>query len=204
MEKSRTKYFLQQLIYSLRRIVYFMLVLAGIFLFWFAVHTAYVVYVGTRTPQHHADVAVIFGTAVMPNGKMTNGLKLRVDAGLEIFEQGLVDKIVVTGGKSWSGHDEGSVMRDYLVSQGVPKDKIIVDNEGDDSWKSAVNLKRLQQEHGFQSVIAVSHYYHLARIKITLKRTGFTDVQTYSPAVYLDKKSLLREFVAFYAYLLMY
>ena len=188
----------------LKRGVVSIVALGSILLLWFTAHTAYVVYVGTSKPVRQADVAVVFGTAVLPSGKMSKGLEQRVYTALTLFQKGMVGKIVVTGGKSWSGHNEGSAMRDYLVAKGVPADKIIVDNDGNDTWASVENLQRLQQKHGFQSVIAVSHYYHLARIKTSLQRAGFTDVQTASPAVYRDKKSLLREFAAYYGYLVIH
>lgn len=171
-----------------------------VLLLWFCLHTAYVAYVGTRGVEHQADVAVILGTAVLPSGRPSKLLRDRLDAGLMLWREGQVKYVVVTGGQSWSGYDEGSTMRDYLVAHGVPVDKIIVDNSGDDTWASVRNLKQMQDQYGFNSVIAVSQYAHLARTITSLRRVGFTDVQGYRARLDADVRLLLREFIAYYAY----
>lgn len=174
--------------------------LLGVFTLLFFLHTGYVAYVGTRGVVHQADVAMILGTAVLPSGKPSRFLKERLDAGLVLWRTNQIKYIVVTGGKSWSGYHEGSIMRDYLVASGVPADKIIVDNAGHDTWESVCNLKQLQKQYGFKSVIAVSQYAHLARTMTSLRRVGFTDVQGYRARLDGDVRLLLREFIAYYAY----
>lgn len=175
-------------------------------LIWFVLHNLYALYVGTRTPTRHADVAVILGNQVMADGSLSHRLEARTQTGLELYQKGMVDRIVVSGGKGLSGYHEGDAMRDYLVAHGVPIDKIIVDNHGDNTWLTAANLKALQQQYGFNSVIAVSQYFHVLRSMSALERVGFTDVQGYSPSYYelRDVFSVPREFVAYYVYWFRY
>ena len=172
------------------------------FLTWFLLHNLYAFYVGSRTPSYHADVAVILGNEVLADGSLSARLEARTKAGLTLFQKGMVDRIVVSGGKGKSGYYEADAMRDYLVAHGVPENKIIVDNHGDNTWLTATNLKALQQQYGFKSVIAVSQYFHVLRSMTTLKRVGFSDVQGYSPSYYelRDMFSMPREFVAYYVY----
>lgn len=172
----------------------------------FVLHTLFSIYVGTRKPQEKADAAIILGAMVLPNGNLSKWLEVRTKAGLELYQQGMVNYLIVSGGKGYEGHFEGDSMRNYLVAHGVPEERIIVDNNGINTYHTAKNYLHIANEHGFKSVIAVSHYYHIARTTTLLKRLGVEDVQGYAPAIseQPDLISLPREFMAFYYYLFKY
>ena len=57
---------------------------------------------------------------------------------------------------------------------------------------------------GFQTVVIVSHYYHLPRAAFTFNRFGIENVSaaatTLAPS-WRDSWNVLREFAAFYFYL---
>ena len=77
-----------------------------------------------------AKVAVIFGSKVNEDGSLSERLKARLDRGLVLLRDSLVTEIYVSGGLGKEGFYEGTVMSDYLVSKGVPKKFIKIDNEG--------------------------------------------------------------------------
>lgn len=174
------------------------ILLAGL---WFIVHTGYSIYAGTRQPTHPADAAVILGSKVNIDGTLSERLEQRLAAGYELYQRGLVEYLVVSGGLGKEGHYEGDKMRDYLLAQGVPADKIIVDNLGNNTLATAQNLKTLQSQYHFSSVIVVSQYFHVLRSAMLVRRAGFADVQGYSPnyVEWRDIYSVPREFIAFYA-----
>ena len=45
--------------------------------------------------------------------------------------------LFVSGGVDAAGADEAAVMRDYLISRGVPADRIVADSAGVDTWATA-------------------------------------------------------------------
>jgi uncharacterized SAM-binding protein YcdF (DUF218 family) len=64
-----------------------------------------------------------------------------------------------------------------LKNHAVPDDDILVDRAGVNTRATVENTCRLFREHGFERVLAVSHFYHLPRIKMAYQRAGH-DVYT--------------------------
>ena len=149
-----------------------------------------------------ADVGVIFGNTVFPDGSLSPRLQARVDRGLKLYQDSLVKKLMVSGGLGREGHYEGTKMFEYLVSKGVPEKDIIVDNEGNNSEATVMNVKKLDFE--IKSVTVVSQYHHIFRAKMAFRKNGFLEVYG-AHADYFEWRdfySIVREFVGYYKYLM--
>ena len=171
---------------------------------WVVLHTAFIVYDGTRTPARQADVAVILGNKVNEDGTLSPRLEKRLEAGLALYQNKLVDKIMVSGGLGKEGFYEADKMSDYLLSMGVPAEDILVDNLGNNTEATAQNSWSASRATPFKSVIVVSQYFHITRTKMLFRKMGFTEVQGASPHFreWRDLYSIPREFVAYYVDLL--
>ncbi len=123
-----------------------------------------------------ADVAVVMGTTVKANGSPSRSLKTRLDRAIDVYQAGYVPRIIVSGGQEPSGVYEGTVMYDYLVSAGIPPDDIFVDNAGVDTYATAGNVAQMMRENGWNSVMVISQFYHIPRVKLALKRFGGLEV----------------------------
>ena len=178
----------------------------GIFLLllWIFLHLSITIIDGLWDRQQSADLAVIMGNKVNEDGTLSTRLAKRVDCGLQLYEQGRVKRLMVSGGLGKEGHYEGDKMRDYLVGKGVPDSLIIVDNQGNNTTLSVVNTLRLQDSLQFKSVIVVSQYFHLTRSKMLFRKNGFKAVSGVSPWYFewRDVYALGREFVGYYRQLL--
>ncbi|WP_373549418.1 YdcF family protein [Haliscomenobacter sp.] len=178
----------------------------GIFLLllWIFLHLSFSIIDGLWDRQQSADLAVIMGNKVNEDGTLSTRLVKRVDCGLQLYEQGRVKRLMVSGGLGKEGHYEGDKMRDYLVGKGVPDRLIIVDNRGNNTTLSVVNTLQLQDSLQFKSVIVVSQYFHLTRSKMLFKKKGFKAVSGVSPWYFewRDVYALGREFVGYYRQLL--
>lgn len=170
---------------------------------WFFIHTTYITIDGIGSTSKNADIAVIFGNTVHPNGEMSTRLKARVDKGLELYKDSLVYKLFVSGGLGKEGFYEAEVMAKYLKEQGVPQKDIIIDNEGNNTWLTASNLK---VNYAAKSVIVVTQFYHISRSKLAMRKQGIDKVFGASPRYFelRDFYGLLREFFAFYKYQIIY
>ncbi|WP_196954958.1 YdcF family protein [Hymenobacter guriensis] len=95
-------------------------------------------------------------------------------------------------------------MQQYLVRQGVPAAAIIVDNQGNNTLATARNFAQLARQRRFRSALVVSQFFHLSRTKLMLRRQGIPVVYAAHADYYewRDGYALLREFLAYYAYLL--
>jgi len=163
------------------------------------------VFIGTRgiyTPYDKVDMAVIFGNALRPDGTPKRVLASRLDVGVSCFQAGDCPLLFVSGGIDGPGLDEAASMRDYLLARGVPADRIIVDNLGDNTLATARNAVRYMQDHEMSRVMLVSQYYHLPRAQVTFERVGAKQVYGAFPRSFrpLDLYSTWREVPAYAVY----
>ena len=173
------------------------------FLLWFIIHETVIIVDGVNDDEGTADVAVVLGTTVNPDGTLSRRLKSRLDKALDMYKEGRVKRFFVTGGLGIEGHYEGSKMSEYLISQGIPKRKIKVDDFGNNTRLSALHFKAYSKN---TTAMVVTQYYHVTRAKLAFRQVGTKNVigvhSTYSETA--DAYSCLREFFGYYKYLVMY
>jgi vancomycin permeability regulator SanA len=158
---------------------------------------------GSTDYRRQADVIVILGSRVYADGAVSLALDQRLQTGAELYHQGLASHLLMSGGPGDGEIHETDAMRDRAIQLGVPVAAIFLDREGLDTQATAVNTVRRCRECGWHRVLAVSHFYHLPRIKLAFHRHGM-EVYTV-PAVEtraLPKLPyyLLREIAALWMY----
>ncbi|MEH6700022.1 MAG: YdcF family protein [Brevundimonas sp.] len=150
-----------------------------------------------------SDVAVVLGNTVQPDGTPSKRLAARLNRALDLWENGTVEAIIVSGATGKEGVPEGDAMRRYLVGQGVPVDRIIVDNAGVDTAATARNTARIMATRDYDSAIVVTQYFHIPRARLAMQREGIearTAHATFFEA--RDLYSTARELVAYPVYFL--
>ena len=130
--------------------------LAGLFCLWFVIHSSYVWYDGLHSYQGKADIAVILGNEVFADSSLSKPLQGRVDKAIELYQSGRVTKIMASGGKGDHYVAEGDAMKRYLLQKGIPARDIFSDNEGVNTYHTAVDFLRLDSQQHYSSVIVVS------------------------------------------------
>ena len=172
---------------------------------WFVIHTVVIVYDGLSDGGQKADAAVVLGNFVFPNGTPSYRLKGRLDRALELYRQGRVKLVIVSGGIDSSGTNEAVAMRKYLFKNGVPLSSIVSDDTGKNTRASALFVKSYAEDHDLKSFIIVSQYYHISRAKLAFRKEGMFDVSgacaRTKPEI-RDLYSVPREFIAYYSYLI--
>lgn len=128
----------------------------------------------TREEAQPADVIVVLGAAEY-RGRPSPVLRARLDHALDLYRKRLAPRIMTTGG---AGGDpvftEGDVGRDYLTSQGVAPEAIVVEREGASTVASTALAGEIMRRMGLQSAIVVSDGYHIYRVKKMLEGRGLT------------------------------
>lgn len=166
---------------------------------------AQIVFFGTTDYRRPADIAVVFGAQVHPGGAPSQTLAWRVDTACELYQQGFVDRLVMSGAVGDSGYDEAQIMRERAIENGVPASAIVVDSQGVNTEATVTNTMRLVGEKGDQRVLAVSNAYHLPRIKLAYRRHGvevFTVPAVETRRIKETPRLWLREVPAFWVYYL--
>jgi len=182
--------------------------LIGLVVLWIVIHLIYVTLDGISDYKGSADIAVVLGNRVDADSSLSPVLEGRVDKALLLYRQGRVRRIMVSGGKGMKAGKvpEGIAMKRYLVQHGVPADRIIEDNDGENTYLTAEDFRKVNETLHCQSVIVVSTFYHITRCKYIFRKLGIQHVYSASSDVFYanDLVGLLREFPALYKYMLIY
>jgi vancomycin permeability regulator SanA len=149
-----------------------------------------------------ADVALVLGNKVNPDGSPSPRLKARLDTTVSLFRGGYFKKVIVSGGTGVEGVPEGTAMKRYLVSQGIPADAVIVDDLGVDTYASAGNTAKIMAGENWKSVLVITQYFHIPRSKLALSRAGIASVFNAHPSYFeaRDVYSTVREIPAYVKY----
>jgi vancomycin permeability regulator SanA len=167
-----------------------------LFLTWFIIHTAIIVFDGLHDHLQIADVGIVLGNKVNPDGQPSLRLQSRLDKAIELYRQGFFHQIIVSGGIGKEGYDEAKVMADYLVRNKIPAEIIIQDNQGANTFLTALNSKKLLRNPKSTSVLIVTQFYHITRTRLAFSKVGFKKIYTAHAAFFefRDLYSLVREF----------
>jgi SanA protein len=140
-----------------------------------------------------AEVAIVPGALVQPNGKMSAMLGDRVRQASALWRAGKVKRILVSGDHHSWAYDEPDTMRKALVKEGVPPRVIFEDHAGFDTWATMVRARGI---FGVHDAVVVTQGFHMPRALYLadaagIKATGLTaDLHTWG---YQGKKSEVRE-----------
>jgi vancomycin permeability regulator SanA len=154
-----------------------------------------IVSIGLLYSPQKADIAIVFGNQVHADGSPSNRLSARLDRAREDYVNGMCQWIFVSGGVDKNGTDEALAMRNYLLTRGIPVDRIIMDNAGWDTWDTASNAGGYMKTHGLASAVVITQYFHVPRAVLALKRAGVARVSAAYPRFFemRDVYSAVRE-----------
>jgi SanA protein len=116
-----------------------------------------------------AQVAIVLGAFVKPDGKMSAMLADRVLQADALWKAGKVDRILVSGDHHTWAYDEPDTMRKELVADGVPPRVIFEDHAGFDTWASMVRARSI---FGVHSAVVVTQSFHMPRALYLAREAG--------------------------------
>ena len=117
----------------------------------------------------HAEVAIVPGALVQPNGKMSGMLADRVEQASRLWHAGKVEKVLVSGDHgSWT-YDEPDTMRNALVRDGVPPRDVFEDHAGFDTWSTMERARSIFDVH---DAVVVTQGFHMPRALYLAESAG--------------------------------
>lgn len=140
-------------------------------------------------------VAIVFGAGVRPDGRLSPVLRDRMDAAIDLYRQGRVQKLLVSGGRRSHHYDEAARMSEYAVAQGVPAADVVQDPAG---FRTYDTCYRAAAIFGVGQAVLVTQSFHLPRALFTcanlnIQAVGFAaDRRAYVASSYYN----LRDAVA--------
>ena len=127
---------------------------------------------GVTDYRRPADAIVVLGARVYADGTPSLALADRVATGASLYHQGLAPRLIMSGGPGDGTITEAQAMATYAVQLGVPRDAILLDEHGVNTGATARNIGAALAPG--TRVLAVSHAYHLARVKLAFQQRGVT------------------------------
>ncbi|MEK7104388.1 MAG: ElyC/SanA/YdcF family protein, partial [Patescibacteria group bacterium] len=119
---------------------------------------AYIYQDVSKAPK--AQTVMILGASVYRNKTMSDMLKDRANTAIEIYKAGKAENILVSGDGKEKNYNEVEVVNSYLLEQGIPKEKILLDYYGFDTYDS---LYRARDIFGIKNIIISTQNFHLPR-----------------------------------------
>jgi uncharacterized SAM-binding protein YcdF (DUF218 family) len=127
---------------------------------------------GRIDDRGHADVILVLGAAQY-DGDPSTILRNRLDHARTLYEQGVASEIVTVGGRQPRDRfTEAEASGMYLISRGVPSDRIIEVNAGNDTLNSLRAAAGVLRQHSWASAVLVSDPWHMFRAKTMAVDSG--------------------------------
>ena len=114
---------------------------------------------------------VIFGAAVREGGHPSPALARRIAYGL-LAAHGSQAPVICSGAAGRHGPSEAYVMAQALKADGIPADRLVLDDESRDTLQSVLFAARFLKRRGLARCIVCSDGYHLPRIRLLLAALG--------------------------------
>lgn len=112
--------------------------------------------------KKRCDVGVVFGGISM--------LPYRVDQAATLYQEGLIDKILVTGGIGFLNTDrkipEALKMQNYLLSLGIPNSDILVEQNSRNTFENTFySMELLQDDYNLDdiNIALITSDFHIRR-----------------------------------------
>ncbi|OLP16565.1 hypothetical protein BST81_20420 [Leptolyngbya sp. 'hensonii'] len=123
-------------------------------------------------------VAIVFGAGVYTDGTPTAMLADRLQAAVQLYKSGRVQKLLMTGDNSTIYYNEVIVMQQYAIRLGVPAEDITLDYAGFSTYESCYRARRI---FGVSQAVLVTQHFHLARAIYTCDRLGVESIGLGTP-----------------------
>ncbi len=145
-----------------------------------------------------AEVALIPGAAILPNGGLSPIFQDRADMAIQLYKAKKVLKILVSGDNSTVSHNEVNPVRNYLLLKGIPDQDIFLDHAGFDTYST---MYRARDIFGVTSMLIATQSFHLPRAVFIARALGINAygvnadngpslLQNYFREVFADEKAV--------------
>jgi SanA protein len=124
-----------------------------------------------QTPEDapHAQVAIVLGARILPDGTPMDMLLDRLKTGVKLYELGKVDKLLLSGDHDQVPYNEVDVMLDYVLAHGIPEEDVFTDNAGFSTYESMYRARDVFQ---VETALIVTQDFHLSRAVYTARGLG--------------------------------
>ncbi|NLK28588.1 MAG: DUF218 domain-containing protein [Clostridiales bacterium] len=126
------------------------------------------------TPEEAAklqeiDCILVLGAGVWNNSRPSFMLEDRLLRGIELYETGVSNRLLMSGDHGRKDYDEVNVMKQFAMEAGVPSEHIFMDHAGFSTYES---LYRARDVFEADKIVLVTQGYHMYRALYIAKKLG--------------------------------
>lgn len=171
----------------MKKVIYIVILISlfGIFLFFYINKT--IVKIGSDLIRDTFNVekkqtALVLGARVWSSGQMSDIFADRAKVAIDLYKNGKVEKILVSGDHGREEYDEVNAAKEFLLQNEIQGEDIFLDHAGFDTYDSLYRARDIFQ---VESLIVVTQDFHLPRAlylarKLNIDALGVSaDLQTY-------------------------
>jgi uncharacterized SAM-binding protein YcdF (DUF218 family) len=131
----------------------------------------------SRTDDVRTSDAIVVLGAAQYDCVPSPVLRSRLDHALELYQDGVAPRIVVTGGRrALDRCTEAKAGADYLRGEGVPDGDILLEVKGRNTWESIAASAQFLTDEGYTRVVLVTDDYHALRVRAIADELGLEPV----------------------------
>jgi uncharacterized SAM-binding protein YcdF (DUF218 family) len=134
------------------------------------------------------EVVVVLGTQVLAGGRPSRTLEARTLHAARRYAEGEVRLLIPTGGVGEHPPSEASVMARILRESEVPEEDVLIEDQAQSTWESAVRIKGMLAGQGVEKVAVVTDPLHCVRTVAAFRAVGLEAVAepVYSSPMWRD------------------
>ena len=146
------------------------------------------------TNLENIDCIIILGAGIWGD-KPSPMLEDRLLEGINLYNDNISNKIIMSGDHGIEEYDEVNIMKNYAIEKGVPSENIFMDHAGFSTYESIYRAKEIFEAN---KVVIVTQKYHLYRALFIANNLGLEAYGINSdPRMYVGQtKREIREILA--------
>ncbi|MEZ5346291.1 MAG: ElyC/SanA/YdcF family protein [Pyrinomonadaceae bacterium] len=129
--------------------------------------------IGEIPDEEPPPVVIVYGAAVLKNGKLSSVLYDRVYVAAELYKAKKVKKLLMSGDNSRKEYDEPTAMKNAAIELGVPEADIVTDFAGRRTYDTCYRAKEIFE---IKKAIHVTQKFHLPRAIYLCEKIGIESI----------------------------
>lgn len=145
-------------------------------------------------PEGEVDCIMVLGCQVKEDGEPGHMLRDRLQRGVEVYNLGAADKILMSGDHGKTDYNEVETMKQYAIDEGIDSENVFMDHAGFSTYES---IYRAKEVFGVEKMVIVTQEYHLYRALYIAEQLGIeaygvaSDYHTYAGQSMRDLREVL-------------
>lgn len=139
------------------------------------------------------DCILVLGAGVWGD-RPSPMLEDRIKVGIELYNLGLANKILMSGDHGRKDYDEVNIMKSYAIDNNIPSSDIFMDHAGFSTYDSIYRVKEIFKA---KKIVIVTQEYHLSRALYIANKLGIesygvkANLREYGGQTYRDLREVL-------------